>query len=58
LTIENLAGHILYGWSRSQVDGVWVGGREVVRGREVVGVDRERIRAQAQEVAKKLWNRM
>jgi hypothetical protein len=39
------------------VSDVMVNGRWVVKNRRVVGVDEEKIRAEAQRVAEKVWRR-
>jgi putative selenium metabolism protein SsnA len=55
VTAENLYGHLIFGMSSQFVTDVMVNGRWVVKNRRVVGVDEERIRDQAQRVAKKVW---
>jgi cytosine/adenosine deaminase-related metal-dependent hydrolase len=57
VTAENLYGHLIFGMSSQFVTDVMVNGRWVVKNRCVVGVDEERIRAEAQRVAKKVWRR-
>jgi cytosine/adenosine deaminase-related metal-dependent hydrolase len=57
VTPQNLYGHLMFGMSSQFVTDVMVNGRWVVKNRRVVGVDEERIRAEAQRVAKKVWRR-
>jgi putative selenium metabolism protein SsnA len=57
VTAENLYGHVIFGLSSQFVTDVMVNGRWVVKNRRVVGVDEEKIRAEAQRVAKKVWRR-
>jgi putative selenium metabolism protein SsnA len=57
VTPQNLYGHLMYGMSSQFVTDVMVNGRWVVKNRRVVGVDEERIRAEAQRVAKKVWQK-
>lgn len=55
---ENLAGHFLFGMNSSMVESVMVGGKWVVKDREVIGVDVPEIFEKAGKAAKKLWERM
>jgi putative selenium metabolism protein SsnA len=57
VTPQNLYGHLLYGMSSQFVTDVMVNGRWVVKNRGVVGVDEEKIRAEARRVAAKVWRR-
>jgi len=57
VTPQNLLGHLIFGMSSQFVTDVMVNGKWVLKNREVVGVDEERIRAEAQRVAKKVWRR-
>jgi len=57
VTPQNLYGHLLFGMSSQFVTDVMVNGRWVVKNRRVVGVDEEKIRAEAQRVARKVWQR-
>lgn len=57
VTPQNLHGHLVFGMSSQFVTDVMVNGRWVVKNRRVVGVDEDRIRAEAQRVAKKLWQK-
>lgn len=58
LTSENLVWHFLTGMCSSSVESVMVGGRWIVRNREVVGVDLTTVYEKATEVAAKLWRRI
>jgi putative selenium metabolism protein SsnA len=57
VTSQNLLGHLIFGMSSQFVTDVMVNGRWVVKNRRVVGVDEDKIRAEAQRVAKKVWQR-
>jgi putative selenium metabolism protein SsnA len=57
VTSQNLFGHLIFGMSSQFVTDVMVNGRWVVRNRAVVGVDEEKIRAEAREVAQKVWKK-
>jgi putative selenium metabolism protein SsnA len=57
LTPQNLYGHLVFGMSSQFVTDVMVNGRWVLKNRRVVGVDEEKIRAEAQRVARKVWQR-
>jgi cytosine/adenosine deaminase-related metal-dependent hydrolase len=57
VTPQNLHGHLIFGMSSQSVTDVMVNGRWVVKNRRVVGVDEEKIRAEAQRVARKVWQR-
>jgi putative selenium metabolism protein SsnA len=52
---QNLIGHILFGIAGTPVDSVMVGGRFLMKSRELVGIDEERILARSREAATKLW---
>ena len=58
LTEASLGAHLIFGMSSRHVRDVFVAGRAVVRGGEVVGVDEARIRAEARAAAKALFARM
>jgi len=57
VTAQNLLGHLIFGMSSQFVTDVMVNGKWVVKNRHVVGVDEEKIRAEAQRVAKKVWRK-
>lgn len=58
LTPENLLGHLLFGMTSSMVESVMIGGKWVVKDREVVGIDIAENYRKAAESAKRLWARM
>ncbi len=58
LTTENLAGHVLFGWSSAAVRDTMVGGRFVMRNRVVQTVDEAALGVRARAGAKRLWERM
>jgi len=55
LTAANLPGHFLFGMQSSMVESVMVGGKWVVQGREILGLDVPSIYEKARNAAKKLW---
>jgi cytosine/adenosine deaminase-related metal-dependent hydrolase len=57
VTPQNLYGHLIFGMSSQFVTDVMVNGRWVVKNRRVVGVDEDKVRAEAQRVAKKVWRK-
>jgi putative selenium metabolism protein SsnA len=57
VTPQNLYGHLIFGMSSQFVADVMVNGRWVVKNRRVLGVDEDKIRAEAQRVAKKVWRK-
>ena len=57
LTASNLNNHILFGVSGRAVRTTIVGGRIVMRDRELVGIDESEIMARARAAAGKLWQR-
>lgn len=57
VTAQNLLGHLIFGMSSQFVTDVMVNGRWVVKNRRIVGVDEEKVRAEAQRVAAKVWRR-
>jgi putative selenium metabolism protein SsnA len=57
VTPQNFYGHFIFGMSSQFVTDVMVNGRWVVKNRRVIGVDEEKIRAEAQRVAGKVWRR-
>jgi putative selenium metabolism protein SsnA len=57
VTPNNLFGHLIFGMSSQFVTDVMVNGRWIVRNRHVVGVDEEKVQAELQRVAAKVWRR-
>jgi cytosine/adenosine deaminase-related metal-dependent hydrolase len=58
LTSDNLAWHWMFALNAGMVRDVMVGGEWVIRNREFVAVDEEKIRAEARRQAQRLWQRM
>ncbi len=59
LSDDNMVGHLIFGLcSRFDVTGAFVRGTQVMRDREVLGVDLERAYAHAREQAAALWGRI
>jgi putative selenium metabolism protein SsnA len=58
LTQDNLAGHVLFGWSSALVRDTIVGGRFVLRNRAVQTIDEGALAERARAGAKRLWERM
>ncbi len=57
LTLDNLPWHIIFGVDGTQVTTTIVGGRILMRDRELLLLDEEAIMARAREVAQKTWER-
>lgn len=57
LSEENFLGHALFGLAGARVDKVWVGGRKVVEGGHLTGVEERAVAARARELAGRLWER-
>lgn len=55
---ENLASHVLFGWSSASVRDTIVGGRFVLRHRAVQLIDEHALAASARDAAARLWSRM
>lgn len=58
LTSDNLAWHWMFAFSAAMVRDVMVDGAWIIRNRQFVTVDEEKIRADAREQARRLWQRM
>lgn len=58
LTGENLAWHWMFALASENVESVMVEGEWVIRNREFVRVDEEKVRAEAKSQARLLWQRM
>ena len=58
MTAENVAGHVLFGWSSACVRDTVSGGRFILRDRVIQGVDEHRVAAAARVAAARLWDRM
>jgi len=55
LSSENAFGHVFFGMSADLVDTVVVNGNVVVKGHQVLAVDREALERESQKVAKAVW---
>ncbi|HTP12441.1 MAG TPA: putative aminohydrolase SsnA, partial [Bacteroidota bacterium] len=55
---KNIHGHFLFGMNSSHVQHVMVDGNWLVWDRRVVGIDEQKVMAEAAKVAAKLWKRM
>ena len=58
VTADNWPAHVVYALQSRHVTDVLAQGRWIVRDRQLVGVDEERILAQAREQAERLWKRL
>lgn len=58
LTAGNFAWHWMFGLTSDQVESVMVGGRWIMRARQMIGVDEEKVRAEARHQGNRLWKRM
>ncbi len=57
LTMDNLPWHLIFGFDGRNVDTTIVGGRVLMRGREIPHLDVERIYAHSREAARATWER-
>lgn len=58
LTADNLAWHWMFAMTSQNVESVMIHGSWVIRKGEFCGIDEEKIRAEAREEARRLWDRM
>ena len=58
LSSANFAGHLLFGIDALHVNSTMVAGRWLMRERQVLNLDEERIHARARELADALWRRI
>ncbi len=58
MTVENLAGHFLFGMNSSMVESVMIDGKWVVKNRVLIGFDVESVYEKSKKVAKKLWEKI
>lgn len=57
LTPENLPWHILFGFQQSMVTTTIVGGKVLMKNRELTTLDEEEISSRAREIAPRVWKR-
>jgi len=57
LSVDNLPWHIVFGFNSSMVTGTVVGGRVLMKDRQLLTLDEERIAARARELAPGVWER-
>ncbi len=57
LTAGNLPWHIIFGFQQSMVTTTIVGGKVLMRNRELLTLDEKEIAAKAREIAPKVWDR-
>lgn len=57
LTLENLPWHLVFGVDGTQVTTTIVGGRVLMRDRQLLTLDEEEIMARSREVARRTWER-
>ncbi len=58
MTLGNLPWHVIFGMDGSQVSTTIVGGKVLMRNRELIGLDEERICARSRELAAQVWQRL
>jgi hypothetical protein len=58
VTADNWPGHVVYALQSRHVTDVLSQGRWVLRDRQLVDVDEERILSQAREQAERLWKKL
>ena len=57
LTVENLSGHIVFGFNESMITTTMVDGKVLMKDRTLVGIDEESIKARSRELAASFWKR-
>jgi putative selenium metabolism protein SsnA len=55
---DNLLGHYLFGMQSSMVESVMVGGKWVMKNREIQGINETEVFAKSRQLARKLWTKM
>jgi putative selenium metabolism protein SsnA len=58
MTEENILGHYLFGMRSANIESVMVGGRWVMKDRQIPGIDVESVYAAAAKQSKKMWIKM
>jgi cytosine/adenosine deaminase-related metal-dependent hydrolase len=58
VTPSNLLDHVVRGWTSQHVRDTMVGGRFVVRDRQLLHVDERELFTRARSAASRLWERM
>lgn len=58
MTKENILGHYLFGMRSANIESVMVGGRWVMKDRQIPGIDIESVYTAAAKQSKKMWTRM
>lgn len=58
LTENNVNSHILFGVSGRCTETSIINGKVVMKDREILGIDQERIYSKSREISKKLWDRI
>ncbi len=54
---NNFFGHFIFGLSTRFITDVFINGKEILKNREILGIDEEKIFRESQSVTKKLWER-
>jgi putative selenium metabolism protein SsnA len=57
MTSENFWGHFLFGIADAVVDTTFINGRVVMQSKQLTGIDEEKIVAEAQRCAEKVWKK-
>jgi len=57
LTVDNLFGHLFFGFSSAQVEDVWVAGKARLRDGKVLGVDEGWIQGRTRRCSQHLWDK-
>lgn len=58
VTKDNLAGHLLFGFSAGDVATTIVNGRVLMEKKKLIGIDEDKIAARSRELAARLWKRI
>ena len=57
MTVENLAGHFIFGFNESMITTTIVNGKVLMKDRALIGIDEEAIKAKSREIVPAFWKR-
>ncbi|MCC6147316.1 MAG: putative aminohydrolase SsnA [Anaerolineaceae bacterium] len=57
MTVENLAGHFIFGFNESMITTTIVNGKVLMKDRVLTGIDEEAIKAKSREIVPAFWKR-
>jgi cytosine/adenosine deaminase-related metal-dependent hydrolase len=58
MSADNFPWHVIFGMDGQHVNSTMVAGRWLMRNRQLLTIDEERIAARARELSQALWQRM